>query len=403
MKYILDQSTETMGREWVPSIIFMELTKSCEYSCRHCRASAQLDPSPDELDLKELKNVIGSINDLGESKPLIVFTGGNPLRKPFFEDIIEYTSQLRIPFSVSPPGSELINGRILAKLKETGCKSISLSIDGADATSHEWLRKLEGSFDLTMQSAEKIIEAGINIQVNTTVMKSNLMEMPGIAKIMKDKGIRTWELFFLINTGRGAYLEPVNDKEAFAVALWLLWLRRYGFIIRTVELPQYRVLQSRFADLSALDSYLGDKDGNGSGIPDDSWDLLRTLQQKTREALGEPEPGKSQAPSSRMHENRRFNGILFISDIGEVYPSGFLPMSLGSLREDNLKNIISRSKLLKDLSERKNMKGACGVCNEVTHCVGSRSRAFALMNDPLAEDPICFISETAFENKEGMV
>ncbi|MHB1492652.1 MAG: radical SAM protein [Thermoplasmataceae archaeon] len=399
----MDQLAETGGREWVPSIIFMELTKSCEYSCRHCRASAQLDPSPDELSLDELKNVIRSINGLGENKPLIVFTGGNPLRKPFFEDIIEYTNQLRIPFSVSPPGSELINGSILAKLKETGCKSISLSIDGADATSHEWLRKLEGSFDLTMRSVERIIEAGINIQINTTVMKSNLMELPGIAKIMKNMGIRTWELFFLINTGRGAYLEPANDEEALAVALWLLWLRRYGFIIRTVELPQYRVLQSRFADMSALDSYLGNKDGNGREIAGDSWDLLKSLQQKTKEALGEPEHGKSQAPSSRMHENRGFNGILFISDTGEVYPSGFLPISLGSLREDNLKNIISGSKLLKDLSERKNMKGACGVCNEITHCVGSRSRAFALTNDPLAEDPICFIKETAFEKREGMV
>ncbi|MHB8372007.1 MAG: radical SAM protein [Thermoplasmataceae archaeon] len=372
-----------------PSLMFIELTKSCEYTCRHCRASAQLEPLPDEMNTAQIIDILDSIDEIQGNKPLIIYTGGNPLRRHDFQEIINYTNKLNISYSVSPPGSELLTNEILIKLKKEKCRSMSLSLDGDNAVFHEWLRNMEGSFDLTMKSADNVLKSGINLQINTTVMKENFMELPGIASILKSKGIATWELFFLITTGRGKELEPIDNDEAFALGHWLAWLRLYGFNIRTVEFPQYRMLLSRISEIDTFVEYINKLSAERRHSRTRGESILIDLVNRTTTLMGYPEKKENNNQSVPSSRNRSFSGTLFISNNGDVYLSGFLPIKIGNVKTERIDDILKKDTIIPKITERKNLKGKCGVCVTVS-CIGSRARAFATYNDPLAEDPICF-------------
>ena len=387
-------------KTWVPSLIFIELTKSCEYTCRHCRASAQTEPLPGELDLDQVMKELDSISELGSEKPLVIFTGGNPLRRRDFFQIVEYASKKGINFSVSPPGSELITDQSIQTLKELGCRSISISLDGEGPKFQEWLRGMEGSFDLAMNSVQKVVDNGIRVQINTTVMKRNISELPGIAALLLKRNIRTWELFFLINTGRGKELEAVNSNEAFAISLWVLWLKRYGLNIRMVELPQHRVLQAKLPDRESLDAYISHLEIDSN--PDESLFLFKRLVKEFKaEANGTLHEVMNDSNSQNDHG--RFSGILFVGYNGEVYPSGFLPIPIGNAVDKRLRDIIEGSTLLLRLRERSEMKGTCRNCTEPVHCVGSRARAYAATGDPFELDSTCFISTMKPKPNRGMI
>ena len=385
-------------KSWVPSLIFIELTKSCEYTCRHCRASAQTEPLPDELDFQGVRKELDSISELGPQKPLVIFTGGNPLRRKDLFQILEYARQRGINFSISPPGSELITDNAIKNLKELGCRSISISLDGAGPKFHEWLRNMEGSFDLALNSIQTIRDNDMRVQINTTVMKENISELPGIAALLLNKNILTWELFFLINTGRGKELEPVNSKEALAISLWVLWLKRYGLDIRMVELPQHRVVQSKFHDMESLDAYIGQSISEST--MDESLFLFKKLVSEFEVKIKDTLPEET-IKSNHSNDHGRFSGILFIGYNGEVYPSGFLPVSVGNAAEKNLREIIDDSELLLKLRDRTEMKGICKKCTERVYCVGSRARAYALSGDPFEEDSTCFISTMKEKSRMG--
>jgi len=81
--------------------------------------------------------------------------------------------------------------------------------------------------------------------------------------------------------------------------------------------------------------------------------------------------------------------MLFISHIGEVYPSGFLPLVAGNVREQSLKEIYTESKIFKELKDPDKLKGKCGVCEFRYICGGSRARAYAMTGDYLAPEPRC--------------
>ncbi|EQD36327.1 radical SAM domain-containing protein, partial [mine drainage metagenome] len=268
--------------------------------------------------------------------------------------------------------------------------SMSLSIDGENAVFHEWLRNMKGSFDLTMKSADNIIKSGINLQINTTVMKENFMELPGIASLLKSKGITTWELFFLITTGRGKQLDPIDNDEAFAIGHWLAWLRLYGFNIRTVEFPQYRMLLSIIEGIDTFAEYINKLSVEKSSSITRRESILIDLVDRTTILMGYPEKKENDNNSVPSSRNRSFSGTLFISNSGDVYLSGFLPIKIGNVKIERIDNILKKDTLISQVTERKNLKGRCGVCVKSVSCIGSRARAFATFNDPFAEDPICF-------------
>ncbi|MEM3675426.1 MAG: radical SAM protein [Thermoplasmataceae archaeon] len=356
---------------WVPGLLFIETTTACEYACLHCRAVSQPEPSPDDLSTDELKEVLDQISGMEPSQPHLIFTGGNLLLRSDIQELISYASESGIPFSLSPAASERLTEDFLLFARQKGARSVSLSLDGSQESTHDRFRSMAGSYRLTIQLIRRIIEAGLKPQVNTTVHRGNVRELPGILKLLHGIGVNTWELFFLIKTGRGVSVEDVTPSEYMQTIRWLSWIRGYGINIRTVEGPLVRVIDRIPEEPSETE---------GS--------LLMYLKNMALDLLGKPQNAVGEK-LPHHEQGTKFTGTLFISHNGDVYPSGLFNFPLGNVRREKLEGVISRNAEMLDFRNYGKLNGKCGTCEFGKICGGSRARAFAYSGDPYGSDPLC--------------
>lgn len=369
----MQDETET----YVPSLVFIETTKACEYACRHCRAESQSTPSQDELSTDEIKSALTQIRNLSKSPPEIVITGGNFLLRKDIREIIEFTRSLDLNFSASPAASPLLTEEFMRFLLVNGVRSISLSLDGTDQGSHDWLRRIPGSFDLTLNLILQAKKIGLKTQVNTTVFRRNIEELPYLVALLRDAGISTWEVFFLIRTGRGISVEDVTPEEYMQINLWLSDLRGYGINVRTVESPVFRAIRM-----------IAERDSTISTGP-----IYRRLKEITISLLGVPV--MEDGVHNRSDDRHKFRGTMFIGHNGEVYPSGLFNISLGNIRKSSIRDIIGRNLDLLNPRSSGMITGKCGKCDFLSVCGGSRARSYASTGNPFAPDPACTYVPTA--------
>ncbi|WP_054842689.1 TIGR04053 family radical SAM/SPASM domain-containing protein [Vulcanisaeta distributa] len=365
-----------------PLLVFYETTKACPLACRHCRANALLKPLPTELSTEEAKKFIEDITGFGKPYPVLILTGGDPLMREDILELIDHARSLGIPVALSPAVStKLLNDELLRELRGGRVSSVSISLDGARPETHNYIRRtaLEriDVFKTTLEVFNRLRSYGIEFQVNTTVMKLNVHELPQVFKIVKDSGgANAWEVFFLIRVGRGGMeLEPLDPWETEDVVQFLYDASLYGLQIRTVEAPFFRrVIMHRNA---------GAKYEGGKLY----WELTRQL----RELMGEP-PSNTKPPS--FIPTRDGYGIIFVASDGSIYPSGFLPLTLGNVRKDNIVRVYREHPVLKTIREAR-FNGKCGICEFKNICGGSRARAYTELGDPLGSDPACIYEPTA--------
>jgi len=283
-------------------------------------------------------------------------------------ELVRHARGLGLPVALAPSVTPRLSGETLAELRTLGVKVASLSLDGARAETHEGLRGVRGHFQATLDAAALLREHGYSVQVNTVVTRENLRELPEIAALVAAAGAAIWEVFFLIRTGRGQALAELDPEESEDVCHFLYDASRHGFIVRTVEAPFFRRVVSWRRD----------------GRPAVTGPLYEHLSGRLGQLLGPP-TGETKAQTKGTRDGK---GIVFVSHDGEVYPAGFLPLSLGSIRDRSLPEIYREHPLLRDIRAAR-FHGRCGVCEYRDLCGGSRARAFAAFGDPLAEDPAC--------------
>lgn len=351
--------------ESAPHLVFWETTKACPLTCKHCRANAIDKPLPGELTTEEGKKLLKDIASFG-NKVVIVFTGGDPLSRPDIYELISYAHDLGLIPSIAPSPSERLLGDTMKRLKEAGAVYASISIDGATPQTHDWLRGF-GNFKYAIEGVRRGLEAGLVMQVNTLVWKKSYPELPEVVKLIYDLGVRVWEVFFLIPVGRGTLELDIERDKYMDVIQFLVDVSRYGISVRTVEGPFFR--RAKIERTKGLNY----------NSPN-----YRDLVAKLKQLMGEP---KFDVDKSIM-PTRDGAGVLFIAYDGTVYPSGFLPLALGNVREKNVIDIYRNNEVLRMIRMGK-LKGKCGICPYVDLCGGSRARAFAVFNDPLEEDPAC--------------
>ena len=358
-----------------PILVFWEATRACGLACRHCRACAVPEPGPDELTHEEAARFIESLAGFGKPRPILVLTGGDVLMRPDLLELAERAQRLELPVAVSPSVTPLLTREALAALRARGVKTASISLDGATPATHEGVRGVAGHFSATLEALRVVREARITLQVNTVVMRDTVEELPDVARIVRDADASIWEVFFLVQTGRGTALDELSPHEHEDVCHFLFDASRHGFIVRTVEAPFFRrVTAQRLADGEVPDP----RARYGLGP------LYGRLTDRLREALGEPvAPSKAHTKGTR--DGR---GIIFVAADGSIYPAGFLPLALGNVREAGLVEIYRDHPLLLDIRASR-FAGRCGACEHRALCGGSRARAFAASGDPLGEDPGC--------------
>ncbi len=372
--------TETLARalqryETAPHLVFWETTKACSLACRHCRASAQTGPAPGELTGEEGRALIDQIAAFEGAPPILVFTGGDCLERADLLELIDYARAAGLRLGVAPSVTERLSDEALDRLYEHGVRALSLSLDGARADFHDGLRGVPGHHQATLDAIERVVAKGFRVQVNTTVMASNVDQLAAVAHLLAERRVGIWEVFFLIEVGRGTALEALSAAQAEEVCHFLADVAERGMVVRTVEAPFYRrVLEERRLH--------PDED------PRD-WAPVGRLYQSLRDELGELSVSVARHPGTLATGDGR--GIVFVGHDGEVHASGFLPVSLGNVREVDLGEIYARHPMMVALRAGE-LGGACGSCAERRLCGGSRARAWATGGDPLGADPSCLVS-----------
>ena len=336
------------GRDYgeTPLVVTWEVSQACDLACDHCRAEANPDRCADELDLAEARTLFEQVARFSP-QPFLVLSGGDPLKRPDIFELLETAVDVGLTPSVTPATTPLLDREVIERFAEIGVGRMALSLDGATAASHDTFRGEDGTYETAIRAAEIAREVDLSIQINTTVTAETATELPEIARIVDDLEAAMWEVFFLVPTGRGAELGQLSPDRAREVMEWLYeHSSEAPYRIITVEAPFYRRVASEVAR------------ENGGGRP-------------------------------RVGSTGAANGFVFVSHTGEVYPSGFLPLSAGNIREKPLPEIYRHAPLMKHLRQRESFVGPCGSCPFTTDCGGSRSRAYASTGNPFASDPLC--------------
>lgn len=357
-----------------PILLFWETTKACHLACRHCRAEAIAEPLPGQLTTEEGLRLIEDLARFTPRPPVLVFTGGDPFLREDLFDLAARARSLGLPLGFAPSVTPLLTEEAARRMREVGAKTVSVSLDGARAATHEGIRGVEDHFRATGAAVRRLVREGHTVQINTTVMRNNVEELADAAALVERWGAHIWEVFFLIRVGRGSELEELTPAENEDVAHFLFEASRYRFVVRTVEAPFFRRVVAQRRELGA-DADPAVAFGLGP--------LYRRLDGRLRELLGEPGPSRAQSMGTRDGK-----GILFVAHDGEVYPSGFLPLRLGNVREDDVVELYRSHPVLRSIRASA-FAGRCGVCGFADACGGSRARAFAAAGDPLGEDPAC--------------
>ncbi|WP_042621692.1 TIGR04053 family radical SAM/SPASM domain-containing protein [Corynebacterium marinum] len=353
-----------------PFIAIWEVTRACQLICRHCRADAQHEPAPGQLSTGEGFALLDSLASYEHPRPLVVLTGGDPFERGDLAELTRYGTDLGLNISLSPSVTPRLTREKLEDMRAAGGSALSLSLDGAEAATHDHFRGFAGTFDQTVRMAQVVTDVGFRLQINSTLTAGNVREAPAMLARVIDLGARLWSVFFLVPTGRGAGLGALSADEREDVLHWLHDVSD-RVAVKTTEAPQYRrvVLQ------------------RAQGQAYEGGELYRYLTSETALLLGD-RPANPRQPRPPMAVNAG-SGFVFIDHLGDVYPNGFLPLRCGNVKDSPLPEIYSDSPVFRSLRDPSTWKGKCSVCEFAAVCGGSRSTAYAVTGDPLASDPTC--------------
>lgn len=346
-----------------PFIVIWEMTRSCALKCVHCRAEAIDRRDAGELNTHEAYALLREVRRFGT--PLVVLTGGDPMRRPDAGQIVRFGTNLGLRMAMTPSGTAEMSFEKVKDLKDNGLARLAVSLDGSTAGVHDLFRRVEGSYHWTMDIVRWANENGLPVQINTTISKHNISDIDGLCRLMESLDIVLWSVFFLVPVGRGRLEDEIrgSDYERIFHKMYDL-SRRCAFDIKSTEAPHYRrvIVQRR----KKANQMIGDFASPGFY------------------AHGGPDPvGRA---SQGVNDG---NGFVFISHTGEIFPSGFLPLTAGNVKKDSLVEVYRDSDLFRTIRDKSKLKGKCGACEYKSICGGSRSRAWAVHGDYLGADPFC--------------
>ncbi len=346
-----------------PFIVIWETTQACDLACVHCRASAQPRRHPLELSTAEAHRLIDEVAAM--QVPVFVLTGGDPLKRPDTYDLVEHAAQQGVRISLTPSATPLLTREAIFELKKRGLARLAVSLDASTAAQHDAFRRVPGSYDWTLRAVRWACEAGLPVQINTTITRHNLNELDAMIALLRTLDIVLWSVFFLVPTGRGQAVDLISAEEFEQVFEKLYATAQDApFDIKSTEAQHYRrfLLQKRVSERRAGQRpiptpFPGAVTGDGTG----------------------------RAPKA-INDGK---GLVFVSHLGEVFPSGFLPISAGNVRRQSVAELYRTSPLFLALRDTSRLEGKCGVCEFREICGGSRARAYALTGNPFAEEPCC--------------
>jgi radical SAM protein len=337
-----------------PLLVVWEVTQACDLACVHCRASANPARNPGELTTEQGYRLLDEIRAFGD--PLMVFTGGDPLKRPDIFDLISHSAGLGLRSNITPSATPLLTASMIDKFKRNGVSRMAISVDGPDAATHDHFRGVPGTFDRALFALRHARDIALDTQFQTTITRHNMNKLAQVAELVADVRSRMWSLFFLVATGRALEQDDLTGDEYERVFEFMYRISKIApFDVKTTEATHYR-------------RYLAQR--------------MKTENGATPETVNSRGAWRTSGVSDGL-------GFVFVSHTGEIYPSGFLPVSAGNVQRDSLVRVYRDSSLFRILRDTERREGKCGVCEYKRICGGSRARAYALTGNYLAEDCRC--------------
>ena len=332
-----------------------------------CTAGRMLSIEPTRKSFQQKKDfrLIDRLAEFGS--PILIFTGGDPMMRRDLFELIAYATEKGLRCSLTPTATALPTVARLKRAQEAGIRRIALSLDAPSPAAHDSFRQIEGSWDRTMRILHNAREVGLSAQVNTTVSRHNLDFLPDMVPFIKQVEAVQWSVFFLVPTGRAQIPWMISASEHEKVFNWLYDLSvSEPFDIKATAAPMYRrvAIERKRAELGQAGS----------------------TEQVTFQGAGFQYADGLDRPTRGVNDG---NGFLFISHVGEIMPSGFLPVSAGNVRQADVVEVYRNSELFRQLRDPNLIKGRCGICEYRDVCGGQRGRAYGVTGDYLESDPGC--------------
>jgi AdoMet-dependent heme synthase len=367
-----------------PRLVFWETTAGCNLSCIHCRRITVADQLvPQDLTTEESFRLVDQIAAF--ARPILVLSGGEPLFRPDIYDIAAHATDRGLIVALAT-NATLVDADVARRIKESGVRRVSVSFDGADAGTHDIFRG-KGAFDRTLQGIEHLRRAGVPFQINTTVARHNVHQMPQALQLAKDLGSQALHLFLLVPVGCGVEIAEdaqITPTEYEAVLNWMYDAEMDGGIeLKATCAPHYfRIARQRQAE------------ERRQGIVRE-----RPASHRRQEGAG-GHPGGHSGGNGGSEEARTAmsamtkgclagTGVCFVSHRGEVFPCGYLPVEAGNIRRQPFQEIWEGSQLFAELRDPDLLGGKCGLCEFKRVCGGCRARAYGTTQEYLGEEPFC--------------
>jgi heme b synthase len=335
-------------------LVAWEITRSCNLNCVHCRAAAERGPYPGELSPGRCRGLLEEIRAVG--RPIVILTGGEPLLRRDVFTLAAYGTELGLRMVMATNGTLLTPSEV-KKIRESGIKRVSISLDGPTAKEHDAFRKVEGAFASAIAGIELLKKEGIPFQINTTITRHNAHLAEKMLRLAEDLGATAHHLFLLVPTGRAKEMvkQEIEAAEYEKLLHWFYEMRdKVSLHLKATCAPHYyRILRQ-------------EAHARGEKVTFETYGLDAV----TRGCLG----GTS---------------FSFIAYDGVVQPCGYLELKCGDVTKESFKKVWETSSVFGRLRDFSQYEGKCGRCQYIRVCGGCRARAFEATGNFLAEEPLC--------------
>lgn len=191
--------------------LYFYLTEGCNLACRHCWMGPRFDPAGTQyptLPVELFETAIREARPLGLSA--VKLTGGEPLMHPEFNRLLEIVRREELRLTVETNGL-LCSPAIAAEIAKSPRRFVSVSIDGADAATHEWVRGVPGSFEAARQAVRNLVAAGIRPQVIFSLMRHNADQVDAMVRMVEELGAASLKFNIVQPTSRGETLHESQE------------------------------------------------------------------------------------------------------------------------------------------------------------------------------------------------
>ncbi|MBP9127797.1 MAG: radical SAM protein, partial [Elusimicrobia bacterium] len=360
-----------------PRLIFWETTAACNLRCVHCRRLDVLDQvSRDDLSTETAQAMIADIAQ--NYKPILVLSGGEPLFRPDILELAIFARDRGLRVALATNGT-LVTAEKARAIRDAGVARVSISLDGAQAATHDRFRGA-GQFDRALQGFDHLKREGVSLQINMTVTRFNAHELPDLYEKAVARGAAALHLFMLVPVGCGVQIADSDMLPSEEYEKWLHWffdreMERKIELKATCAPHYFRIVRQRSKEIGGLPPSHHRQESKGATHPH------QALHQTTKGCLAG-------------------QGVCFVSHTGEVFPCGYLPLTVGNIRRTNFKTLWETSPVFQSLRDPSQLEGKCGVCSFKYVCGGCRARAYYSHGDALAEEPHCVYLPPGFEESE---